>query len=403
MTSRRPDSADTPRRADGSRPVSSGWRSEDEPRRDRPSSAGTVGGSRVISISWVPIVVSTGPSVRSCPWDFYIGQTVLREVQTRILAKADRALGLLMGKVREPVGNGSAYIVVDQFLPSLESVSEDADVRQVARMLRPLQEAASLAGRTVVGWYRGHADLGLELSEVEERFHADRFPAPWQFALLGIGDMERPVGAVFARNGAGELAPATFHELLESHSILGGGRKRTVLEWRNYGTTDRVVSSDGREIPRPPGTLVAQPGQRPNDPDASDPAAEPDAATEPDAAAEPHPAARRDRPIDSDPEEHSRSAPSPPRGGPSAERREGWSATSASLLVEKEEGGGGAPSPRPAAAESEEEEWSGVVPLVLPHSPEERGPALGLLSRRPGLLPILAVAALLLAGMAWCA
>lgn len=371
------------------------------PGPDRRGVTGSGRGSRILSISWVPIVVSKDPSVRPCPWDFYIGQTVLREVQTRILAKGDRALGLLIGKVREPNDAGSAYVVVDQFLPSLESVSEDASEQQVARMLRPLQEAASLAGRTVVGWYRGHADLGLELSEVEERFHADRFPAPWQFALLGIGDMERPVGAVFARNGAGELAPSTFHELLESRSILGGGRKRTVLEWLNYGTTDRVVSSDGREIPRPPGALVAQPGPRSSE-SAVEPAApvgRPRVAPEPDEG----PAGEVDVEVSV---EESEAGTETSRGASTeaANDASGRRTTSDRRTTGAPEGRtAGAPGPRSRfAAGSEEAGGSGTIPLVLPEDSRERVPIVPLF-RRPALLAIVVAAALLLAGLAWYA
>ncbi len=194
------------------------------------------------SILWTPALSESEADLLRPLFQIQLGQRVLREVQKRIVSGAPvDSLGLLLGEVGGRPGSATAYVSVDRFLPSVDPIAEDAEAERMGRVLHPLLEAASLAGKTVAGWYRGHARLGATLSAAEQRLHERWFGEPWHFALVGLADPARPGGAVFAWAESERLTPAPFHELLEASSLLPGGRKATSLTWRNYRTTDAVV------------------------------------------------------------------------------------------------------------------------------------------------------------------
>lgn len=214
-------------------------------RRERPARRREASPPRDGSILWVPVKLGlTGTKVAPAH-DFYIAQVALREIQAQVAAPSEEeAAGILLGRVHPSSAAGKAYTVAMGVRRAARGLPEEAEVEEALRLLEPLCRAAEEEGETVVGWYHGHSLLGAFLSERDAGVHLRRFPEPGQFALVGVGDPERPLGGVFGRTEWGALLRGVylpFHELLEEASFLEDGRKVTWLEWGNYRTEEAVV------------------------------------------------------------------------------------------------------------------------------------------------------------------
>lgn len=223
----------------------------------RPATRGEPSPPRDRAILWVPVKLGlTGTRVTPAH-DLYIAQEPLREIQDQVaFAREEEVAGILVGRVDTSPEAGRPYAVATGVRKADRALPEEAEVDEALRLLEPLCRAAAEEGEKVVGWYHGHSLLGAFLSERDAGVHLRRFPEPWQFAVVGVGDSEQPVGGVFGRTEWGALLRGVrlpFHELLEEASLLEDGRKATWLRWHNYRTEEVVVPAEkaGLAAPRP--------------------------------------------------------------------------------------------------------------------------------------------------------
>ncbi|MGH7540653.1 MAG: hypothetical protein ACRELC_06625, partial [Gemmatimonadota bacterium] len=169
-------------------------------------------------------------------------QSVLKRIREHAgTVPHESVAGLLVGRVFADPAGGRPWVHVES------SVAADGLVPESSSdtLLTALEATAVHIepGRVAAGWYRTHRTTGLFLSEEEARMHAARFPAPWQCAVVLLGNESHPTGGVFqpiAPDGLVRGLYTPFYELVDPSSELGGRTRRTFVGWGNYETESIV-------------------------------------------------------------------------------------------------------------------------------------------------------------------
>jgi len=137
--------------------------------------------------------------------------------------------GALVGKSREDVETGQAFIVIEAALPARHT-------RQGSSYLTFTQDSlvafhADLderyPGRQLVGWFHTHPRMGIFLSGYDVWLHENFFPNPWQVAL--VIEPHSSQGGFFIQQPEGRLDPRHyfgFYELMKN-------KRRSVMCWDN--------------------------------------------------------------------------------------------------------------------------------------------------------------------------
>ncbi len=172
-------------------------------------------------------------------------------------------LGFLLGNRYECPVTNVAYLVVDAALRLTQPISGGRTRDVVARLWDRLQAQLEVQHAHLIGWYRTHAPLPLELSPHDVETHETYFAEPWQVAMLLGTDPREPAGAFFraGRETTWVRTPLPFYELLQDDSIRPEGKKRSFVTWKNYRAYNPVVPQTLRTAgaPTAPGAAAVEP------------------------------------------------------------------------------------------------------------------------------------------------
>ncbi len=260
----------------------------DREEKDRPSPRGTAG-RRAPSEKSADLPAARRPLERSVRWvpkklrlagrdvtpacDVFVSRSVLAALQKHLASAEGEVGGLLAGRPFRCPESGRMWIRVEGIEPLPASFPEDAEVEEASARLETLRQSLTdrRNGAQVVGWYHSHALLGVFLSDRDARLHLQRFPLPWQCAMVLVADPRRPAGGLFQPSAPGQIARSVyypFYELLDGEGASGGegAGAEPMLGWENYvaeapGLPPRAEPSPGRRGGRPV-ERPARPGQR---------------------------------------------------------------------------------------------------------------------------------------------
>ena len=219
------------------------------------------------SILWAP--VSAGPQAPAdMQFPVFLSQSALSAIQEHLASPPSPGqgiLGFLLGDVCECSETGVSYLVVDAALRLNQPISADRTREVVTRLWDRINEQLEAQKAHLIGWYHTHPPLPLELSEPDVETHEHYFAEAWQVALLLGADASEPEGALFRERGDEDwtATPLAFYELMDEGSIRGG-KKRSVVAWKNYRPFP-TTGPQPADVVRAP-TPAAPPRPRPADP-----------------------------------------------------------------------------------------------------------------------------------------
>lgn len=232
-------------------------RSADHPAAQRPLER---------AVRWVPKKLRLAGRDVTPACDVFVSRSVLRSLQEHLASADGEVGGLLAGRTFRCPETGRTWVRVETAEPLSETFPEDAEVDEAAGRLDVLGESIvdGRDGVQVVGWYHSHALLGVFLSDRDARLHLEKFPRPWQCAVVLVADPRRPAGGLFQPSAPGRIARSVyfpFYELLDEGGGAGAADAASapLLGWENY-VAEAPASSGGEAArgrrsrpPREPG------------------------------------------------------------------------------------------------------------------------------------------------------
>lgn len=214
------------------------------------------------AIRWTPARETAAQHAVERP-SIFITQGALREVMRHLRENPEQQrLGFLLGELHGSPDSPESYVVIDSALRTEHVMAGEESVRIPDEEWVGIELEARRRHAALIGWYHSTPFLGpTPLRQSVSTLRA-RLPEPWQCGLV-LGTIGAPAGGFFRalpdEEDVGAFVP--FYELLDDDALLGG-RKRTLLEWGNYVTAERVEHAAREWEPYlpPPPPLWPEPG-----------------------------------------------------------------------------------------------------------------------------------------------
>jgi len=200
-------------------------------------------------------------------------------------------LGFLVGDLCECPDTNVSYLVIDAALRLSQPIYGDRTIDVVTRIWDRIVAQAEEQKGHLIGWYHTHAPLPVSMSAYDIETHEHYFAELWQVALVLGSDADGQPIAGFFRAGADEAWATTllpFYELLSEESFRPGGKKRSLVAWKNYRAYNPVAERPFRTQPK-----QAEPEPEPPEPQARESEPPEAQAPEPEAPEPPPPHPRR--------------------------------------------------------------------------------------------------------------
>ena len=249
------------------------------------------------SILWSPTPTpGTGGGGRggarpgNIPFPVFVAQSALAAVREHLATTpppGQGILGFLVGDLCECPDTNVSYLVIDAALRLSQPIYGDRTTDVVTRIWDRIVAQAEEQKGHLIGWYHTHAPLPVSMSAHDIETHEHYFAEPWQVALvLGSDAGGQPIAGFF-RAGADEAWATTvlpFYELLSEESFRPGGKKRSLVAWKNYRAYNPVAERPFRTQPK-----QAEPEPEPPEAQAPEPEPPEAQAPEPEAPEPPPP------------------------------------------------------------------------------------------------------------------
>jgi hypothetical protein len=214
------------------------------------------------SILWGP----TTPDARrpdNIPFPIFLTQSVLVAIQEHVAPAPPQGqgrLGFLVGDLCECPETNVSYLLIDAALRLSQPIYGDRTTDLVTRIWERIEAQVEEAKGHLIGWYHSHLPLPLTLTAHDIETHEHYFGEPWQIALLlGTGPDGAEPAAGFFRAGSAEEWSSTllpFHEVVPEESVQPGGKKLSLVTWKNYRAftplSDRSPRTQARVAAQPP-------------------------------------------------------------------------------------------------------------------------------------------------------
>ena len=224
------------------------------------------------SLLWLPGGWGQQATSRPYPYELFVEQHVLRDVETHAMEEMEGSYGLLTGQLLACRETRVPFVSVEASHRSESPMPVGEDLTSFREFFWKVGEVAGRRGRIVVGWYHTHSLLGLQLSERDRQIHVAHFHDEWPCALVVVTRKGALDGGFFQRNRGDILfrrSTCPFRELVNQKVKPGGGPYVTAVSWVSYWSHEPVLYI------RKPGDLPSKGGrsslrQRPRVASASD-------------------------------------------------------------------------------------------------------------------------------------
>ena len=208
------------------------------------------------SIRWEP--VSAVPRVPGILEPLvFVTQGLLREVARHLTSDPEQELlGFLLGELFECPETGKRYVVLFAASRTGYAIPEGEPTQIPEEQWLGVQLEVRRRRIPLAGWYHSAAFVGGHPARRDAETQRTRFPEPFQVGLVMTTEGSAPAGGFYRAlpSDGGIFLP--FYELLDDDAMLEGGRRRTVIEWQNYRTSDLVERDEpvsrGKESYVPP-------------------------------------------------------------------------------------------------------------------------------------------------------
>ena len=198
------------------------------------------------SIRWDP--VSAVPRVPGILEPLvFVTQGLLREVARHLKSDPEQELlGFLLGELFECPETGKRYVVLFAASRTGYAIPEGERVQIPEEQWLGVQLEVRRRRIPLAGWYHSVAFVGEHPARADVETQRARFSEPFQVGLVMTTEGSAPAGGFYRAlpSDGGMFIP--FHELLDDVAFLEGGRRRTVVTWENYRTSEIV---EGEELP----------------------------------------------------------------------------------------------------------------------------------------------------------
>lgn len=186
------------------------------------------------SILWTPAV---GGPQRPAPLLFF-AQHTLRKIHDRLAGVPNGlGMGLLVGRYYTCSRSGAQFVIVEGALPLPVLAAEDEPIDALADGMRKVAP-----GIDILGWYRGHSFSEAALTPADVEAQSELFgDRPCIVAVVSAGG---EAGGIFRHSSspAWPVESLPFYEWLgDSPAVRPEGPKPTVLNWRNYRSSETVT------------------------------------------------------------------------------------------------------------------------------------------------------------------
>src|SRR5207253_1687762 len=190
------------------------------------------------------------------PFPVFVAQSALAAVREHLATTpppGQGILGFLVGDLCECPDTNVSYLVIDAALRLSQPIYGDRTTDVVTRIWDRIVAQAEEQKGHLIGWYHTHAPLPVSMTAHDIETHEHYFAEPWQVALvLGSDAGGQPIAGFF-RAGADEAWATTvlpFYELLSEESFRPGGKKRSLVAWKNYRAYNPVAERPFRTQPK---------------------------------------------------------------------------------------------------------------------------------------------------------
>jgi proteasome lid subunit RPN8/RPN11 len=212
------------------------------------------------AIRWVPAGLSAPRAADDLA--LYITQDALRQIMRHLGEDPERELmGFLVGAIDLRPDLGAQRVTISAAVRARQESGGVGPAQIPPDEWERIQGEVRARGAMLVGWYHSAPFVGPTPVRLDISAHRARFHERWQCGLV-VSTVGAPAGGFFRPLGnegdVGTFLP--FHEVLDHDALLAGGPKRTLIDWGNYITDDRVVHDDRERWPRVPplGAAVAE-------------------------------------------------------------------------------------------------------------------------------------------------
>jgi hypothetical protein len=178
----------------------------------------------------------------------FFAQHTLRKIHDWLASvPTGLGMGLLAGRSYTDSRSGAQFVLIDGALPLPALASEDEPIEALADGVRK-----AAAGIEIVGWYRAHSvsDAGLTPADVKAQteLFGDR-PS-----IVAVVAAAGKAGGVFRHSSspAWPVEALPFYEWLGEPALKPDGPKPTLLNWRNYRSSEPVSRLPGPPTPSAP-------------------------------------------------------------------------------------------------------------------------------------------------------
>ena len=244
----------------------SGWvgpsRAQSDP--EDPSEAQTEESPKLVerpvekAVLWLPGGWGEQETSRPYPYELFVEQEVLRDVEDHAQEEIDGSYGLLTGRLLACKKTKIPFVSVEATHRSDSPMPDGDDLTSFRGFFWEVREAVERRGRIVVGWYHTHSLLGLQLSERDRQLHVAHFHDEWPCALVVVMRRGTSEGGFFQRDRGDILfrrSTRPFRELVKQRVKPGGGPYVSSVVWENYWTHEPVLYA------RKPGDLPSKGGK----------------------------------------------------------------------------------------------------------------------------------------------
>ena len=244
----------------------SGWvgpsRAQSDP--EDPSEAQTEESLKLVerpvekAVLWLPGGWGEQETSRPYPYELFVEQEVLRDVEDHAQEEIDGSYGLLTGRLLACKKTKIPFVSVEATHRSDSPMPDGDDLTSFRDFFWEVREAVERRGRVVVGWYHTHSLLGLQLSERDRQLHVAHFHDEWPCALVVVMRRGASEGGFFQRDRGDILfrrSTRPFRELVKQRVKPGGGPYVSSVVWENYWTHEPVLYA------RKPGDLPSKGGK----------------------------------------------------------------------------------------------------------------------------------------------
>jgi proteasome lid subunit RPN8/RPN11 len=210
------------------------------------------------SLLWLPGGWGEQETSRPYPYELFVAQDVLQDVETHALEEMEGSYGLLTGQLLACKKTRVPFVSVEASHRSESPMPVGEDLTSFREFFWKVGEVAGRRGRVLVGWYHTHSLLGLQLSERDRQIHVAHFHDEWPCALVVVTRKGASEGGFFQRDRGDILfrrSTRPFRELVNQKVKPGGGPYVTAVAWGNYWSHEPVL------FVRRPGDLPSKGGK----------------------------------------------------------------------------------------------------------------------------------------------